>query len=224
MGYAEALEAAVQSMGLSVRSEVIEGMTRHFEVLLKWAARINITTVLDPEEAAIIHGLDCLLLASCFDETEECRVVDVGSGGGFPGIVLALARPRLRMTLLEPQRKRASFLRVALTELRRADVRVVEGRLEPVSARNPSLEAEVLVSRATIPPLELVPLAGPHLAAGGRLFVMTGSGAPTVQALSERGQAVGLQHAERRTHHLPKGQTRFIDRLDQVAALPPESR
>lgn len=224
MDYRVALEAGIDAQGLRVPAEVVAGMTRHFEVLVKWASRINITSVLRPAEAAIVHGLDCLLLAEEFDPADSSSVVDVGSGGGFPGVVLALARPGLRVTLLEPQRKRASFLRVALTELGRADVRVVEGRLEAVSARTPPLLAEVLVSRATIPPLELAPLAGPHLVAGGRLFLMSGAGAPAVPDLEAAGRPAGLRHSARVAHVLPGGQARFIDRLERAAPLPRESR
>lgn len=215
MNFAEALRAGAKSLQISVPDEVVESMSRHFEVLTKWASRINITTVLDPEEAATLHGLDCLLLAECFSAEDESTVLDVGSGGGFPGIVLALARPKLRLTLLEPQRKRASFLKVALAELRRPDVRVLEARLEAVSARHPAFGTDVLVSRATIPPLDLVPLAGPHLAHRGRLFLMSGAGAPPVAALELRAAEAGLCHVERREHRLPGGQTRYIDRLQK---------
>ena len=216
MGFEQSLRAGAKALAIDLPDETAKGMARHFEVLTKWASRINITTVTDPDEAASVHGLDCLLLAECFGLEEACAVLDVGSGGGFPGIVLALARPKLRLTLMEPQRKRASFLRVALTELKRPDVRVVEGRLEPSSARNPALGAEVLVSRATIPPLELVRLAAPHLTEAGRLYLMSGSGAPPVAELSRCAEEVGMRHLERREHRLPGGQTRYIDRLDEV--------
>lgn len=224
MDFQGALSAGIAAQGLRVEPEVVLGLARHFEVLVKWAARINITTVLEPEEAAIVHGLDCLLLAECFDPADTSAVLDVGSGGGFPGVVLALARPRLRLSLLEPQRKRASFLRVALTELRRPDVRVVEGRLEPVGPRHPPLLPDVIVSRATIPPLALAALAGPHLPVGGRLYLMSGAGAPSPEALDAAGRPGGLVHLTRFTHTLPGGQTRFIDRLERPGPRPRESR
>ncbi len=207
--YVSALESAARRLGLSLAPGLAEALGHHQALVNKWAGRINLTTVTDPEQAAIRHGLDCLLFAERFEPEATDEVVDVGSGAGYPGLVLALARPRLRMRLLEPIRKRASFLRVALTELGRPDVQVTEGRMEVADPA--PWQAEVIVSRATIPPLELVARAAPYLRPGGRLLVTGGAGAPEVDALVEA--AVGLAHVGRWTHRLPGGIERVIDAL-----------
>ncbi len=117
-------------MGLALSEEIAQQIETHYLLLAKWSAKMNLTAVRDPVEAAHLHGLDSLLFAEWIDPDAEDRTVDVGSGAGFPGIPLALARPKLQMVLLEPIRKRASFLRVALAELDLPGVRVIEGRLE----------------------------------------------------------------------------------------------
>ena len=120
------------------------------------------------------------------------------AGAAFSaGIVLAFARPALRMTLLEPKRKRASFLRVALAELHCSDVQVVEGRLEAEAESDGPWPADLIVSRATIPPLDLISRSGSRLSSGGRLIVTSGAGVPALTDVREAGRLAGLVHVER---------------------------
>jgi len=100
-------------------------------------------------------------------------VVDVGAGAGIPGLPMRLARPAIRLTLVEAKRKRVSFLRAACRELELADVQVIEGRAETVIDREPQLGAafDVAVARAVGSPEALLPLAGPYLKPHGILIV-----------------------------------------------------
>jgi 16S rRNA (guanine527-N7)-methyltransferase len=209
--YRDALIAGARALSIPVSAELAEAMTAHYALVVKWAARINLTSVTDPEQAASIHGVDSLLFLEHLPEGTG-RCVDVGSGAGFPGLVVALARPDLSITLLEPRRKRTSFLRVALAELGRADVAVIEGKLEEVSAGVAQpFPCDVILSRATIPPLDLIERSGPRLTAGGRVIATSGSGAPPVSALRDASKAAGLVHAGRAERLLPTGETRILD-------------
>lgn len=210
--YVEALLAAAPAVGLEVSEALAARLAAHQALANKWAQRINLTTVTDPEVAAVRHGLDCLLFTALLEGAE--RTVDVGSGGGFPGLVLAIAEPSRPMILLEPIRKRASFLRTAAAQLGLKNVRVVEGRLEAGRpARGIEWPVPAIVSRATIPPLELVPIAAEHLAPGGTLVLTAGQGAPEEAALAACAAEAGLRHAERRVFELPGGLTRILDRV-----------
>lgn len=102
-------------------------MGAHWTLLQRWNRRANLTAVSEAGEAAALLYGDSL--AAC-GVLPAGRCVDVGSGGGFPGIPLAIARPDVSFCLLEPRRKRASFLRVAVQELDLANVRVHCGRAE----------------------------------------------------------------------------------------------
>ena len=193
-------------------SELVEALCVHFLLLQKWASRINLTSVTDPVAAAGLHYADSLLFAGHFSPEAEDTVLDIGSGAGFPGIVLALARPKLRVYLVEPVRKRASFLRVALAELKRDDVFVIDSRLDAKTL--PPAHANAIVSRATIPPLQLLPLASGWLAPRGRVIVTSGSGAPSIEAFGAASER--LRHVLRREHRLPGGQIRYLDELHLV--------
>lgn len=206
--YREALIAGARSLSIDVSPSLADAMTAHYALVVKWAARINLTTVIDPVEAASIHGVDSLLF---LEHLIEGTCLDIGSGAGFPGLVIALARPDLKITLLEPKRKRASFLRVALAELSRADVAVVEGRFEDAGA------FDQLISRATIPPLDLIRGSAAKLSPGGRLILTSGAGAPTPEAVAAAAGEVGLHPLRRTQRVLPTGETRILDVIERSA-------
>jgi 16S rRNA (guanine527-N7)-methyltransferase len=215
--YRSALVAGAESLGLRIAPDLADAMSLHFSLVVKWAARINLTAITDPVEGAHLHGLDSLLFAEVLGPTDSLAglsAVDVGSGAGFPGLVVALARPAMKMTLLEPIRKRASFLRVALSELARPDVAVVEGKLKAGPKGNlASWPADVILSRATLPPPELIALAADRLASNGRLILSGGRGAPSEEEIATAASGTGLIHRARRTFTLPGGELRVLDTL-----------
>ncbi len=212
--YIQALLAAAEEVNLPCDEGLAQRLAVHQELVGKWAKRINLTTVTEPAEAAVKHGLDCLLFASVLPDDSDETTVDIGSGGGFPGLIIALAQPVRQMVLLEPIRKRASFLRTAAAALGLKNVRVVEGRLEADRpARGIEWPVPCIVSRATIPPLQLVPLAAPYLQPGGALVLTAGGGAPSVPDLLAAAEGTGLRHSERSSFSLPGGMTRVLDRF-----------
>lgn len=103
-------------------------------------------------------------------------VVDIGSGAGLPGIPLALARPDLRMTLVEPLLRRASFLEEIIDSLG-IDVRVIRGRAEEKAVIAEAGEADVVTSRAVAPLAKLAGWSAPLLRVGGRMVALKGSSA-----------------------------------------------
>lgn len=116
------------------------------------------------------HILDSLRAASSFRSTDRLAV-DIGSGAGFPGIVLAIVLPQCRFVLLEPSRKRAGFLELAAERLGLPNVEVVVGR-----ASETHLEADVATARAVAPAPEAWRMAHRLLRPGGRLIYFAGSG------------------------------------------------
>jgi 16S rRNA (guanine527-N7)-methyltransferase len=98
-------------------------MSLHWELLIQWNARVNLTAVTDPADAAWLHYRDSL---AALPYLPDGPIVDLGSGGGFPGIPLAIAQPDRPVTLIEPRRKRASFLEVAAGRLELSSVRIRE--------------------------------------------------------------------------------------------------
>ena len=131
-------------------------------------ADIGVISSADRGRAWERHVLDSLRALVCLLPEDE-SLGDVGSGGGLPGIPLAIARPDLAVTLIEPRGGRVAFLEMAVQELGLANVRVLDARADEVSQR-----FSVCTARALAKPEETWRLASPLLAAGGRIIYFAG--------------------------------------------------
>jgi 16S rRNA (guanine527-N7)-methyltransferase len=150
--------------------DVLASLGTWLDRLAEWNAKMDLTAAKDPHALAWLMIADAARLAG--ELAPNASIVDVGTGAGAPGLGLALLRPDLRVTLVEPLRKRVAFLRTVLGELRRADVTVLEKRGE-------SLEAGVFdeaVSRATLAPDAWLALGARLVRPGGGVWVMLAQG------------------------------------------------
>lgn len=133
--------------------------------------------LIGPREAPRLwdrHLLNCAVVGDLVPL--DARIVDVGSGAGLPGLVLACARPDLRVDLVEPLQRRADFLREASESLGLTDrVRVVRGRAEEASVRAQVGSADWITARAVAPLIRLAGWCAPLMATGGRLMAMKGA-------------------------------------------------
>lgn len=146
--------ASLGALGIDVLAH--PALTRWLELLGEWNKRIDLTAARTDAELLDLMLADAALLAKQIPE--KVRVVDVGTGAGAPGLALALMRPDLEVTLVEPLAKRASFLRTVIGTVGRADVKILVERGDAVAARLPAT-FDVAISRATLPPPEWIPLA-----------------------------------------------------------------
>lgn len=123
--------------------EQASALERHYELLVKWNRRLNLTAIEDPAEVATRHYGESLFLAVRLPE-RPLRIVDIGSGAGFPGFPVAILRPDCTVTLLESHQRKAVFLREASRSV--PNVSVLAQRAEAV-ARN-GLRFDLAISRA----------------------------------------------------------------------------
>jgi 16S rRNA (guanine527-N7)-methyltransferase len=135
--------------------------------LEEWNARIDLTAARSPEELVDLMLADALVLASRL--ARDARVVDVGTGAGAPGLAVALFRPDLRVTLVEPLGKRAAFLRTVVGETGRADVAIQRVRGEALAGRR---AWDVAMSRATVAPQAWLDLGATLVPTGGSIWVL----------------------------------------------------
>jgi 16S rRNA (guanine527-N7)-methyltransferase len=119
-------------LGLEIEPSVLDRLAGYLAELDSWRRTANLTGRLGPDELAG-HTLESVLGSKLI--THGARVVDVGSGAGFPGLPLAIARPDLDMTLVEPRAKRCAFLRHVVRTLGLTNVKVLEARIEDVGGQ-----------------------------------------------------------------------------------------
>lgn len=140
---------------LAVPEGARDEVARWLTLLRTWNARMDLTAARTDDELYDLMLADAVFFAG--QVPEGARVVDVGCGAGAPGLALALMRPDLRVTLVEPLAKRVAFLRTVLGTLGRTDVALLREKGEATAAREPDAW-DVAVSRATLAPGAWIPL------------------------------------------------------------------
>jgi len=198
--FRKTLEQGTRALGLALHDEAREKLERYADRLLAWNRKVNLTAITDPAELAEKHLVDSLALVP--EATGAATLLDVGSGGGLPGIPLAIALPSLDVTCCDSVAKKVAFVKAVAAELGL--------RVRGVAARaggEPEMEglprAEVVVSRAFADPARWLPLAARYLAPGGKVLVTLGREADEA-GLRGAGAAAGLTLVGLRRFALPR--------------------
>ncbi len=161
---------------LGLSDTQIAQFVRFAEMLVDWnATRMNLTRLVSPEDIAVKHFLDSLALLTVQTPAPNARVLDVGTGAGLPGLALKIARPDLRVTLLDGTAKKLAFCRAVADDLGLENVEVVHARAED-AAKNPKLAGQFdwVVARAVAPLEKLLPWLAPFAAPSGLLLSLKG--------------------------------------------------
>jgi 16S rRNA (guanine527-N7)-methyltransferase len=167
------VDRAVTVLGATFEGRSRASVMRWLQLLEEWNARIDLTSARSPEMLVDLMLADAIVLAKRIEP--GARVVDVGTGAGAPGLALALMRPDVRVTLVELNGKRASFLRTVIGTVDRADIVLLRARAEALTGRR---SWDVALSRATLPPPEWLDLATKLAAPGGSAWVLLSKEAP----------------------------------------------
>ena len=165
-------------MGFHLNDPAIDLLSRYFNELFKWNKKINLVARAGEREIIEKHFLDSLTLLPFMQKQEEKKWLDVGSGGGFPGLVVKICRPELDLTLVEPRRKKAAFLQHMIRTLGLKQVRVREARLEAGDQTLFNGETFPLISsRAFSKIVDFLDLCRSFVPVGGKVICMKGPGA-----------------------------------------------
>lgn len=142
-------------------------------LLTKWNKKINLTAHREELESLEKNFLDCLTLTPLISSNK--KVLDIGSGAGFPGLVLKITISEIDISLLEANQKKGSFLEQVIQELSLKEIRVLTKRLEEIENDSSfQFQFDSIVSRATISPEKLLPFAKKLLKEDGKIFCMIG--------------------------------------------------
>lgn len=169
---AEGLRAGVQALGLDLSAEQQQRLLDYMGLIQKWTKVYNLTAVRDPAEMLTHHLLDSLTAVAPLTrhtQGQSIRVLDVGSGGGLPGVVLAICMPELNVTCVDTVAKKAAFVQQVAVSLKLPNLRGLHARVE--SLTDPY---QVICSRAFASLPDFVSWSRSALADGGVWMAMKG--------------------------------------------------
>jgi 16S rRNA (guanine527-N7)-methyltransferase len=157
------------SLGLRLDAQAQQRLLAFLDLLARWNATYNLTAVRDREAMWTQHLADCLAVLPALDQRLMAgRVLDVGSGGGLPGVVIAMLRPALDVNCIDTVGKKAAFIRQAAAALALPNLHAIHGRVE--QQRSPSYD--LITARAFASLVDLTRLTRPLLAPGGCWMAM----------------------------------------------------
>jgi 16S rRNA (guanine527-N7)-methyltransferase len=165
------LAAGLAALGVPLGAEQQRKLAAYLALLAKWNKTYNLTAIREPARMVTHHLLDALAVVPHLPSALQLRILDVGSGGGVPGIPLAIARPDAHVVLVDASHKKATFLVQAAIELGLSNVESHAVRIEDYA---PAAPFDIVISRAFADLAAFAFASARHLAPEGRLFAMKG--------------------------------------------------
>ena len=123
----------VKKLGIEVNDEKLALLDKFYHLLVEWNEKINLTTIIEEEKVYLKHFYDSLTLVKEIDFTKDITLCDVGSGAGFPGIVIKIFFPNVKITLIDSLQKRVIYLNEVIKELGLLDIKAEHFRMEDYS-------------------------------------------------------------------------------------------
>lgn len=167
---------AARELGLIIDSDQIIAFDFYFDALIDWNSRINLTSITEREQVIVKHFLDSLSIVPILQPlASNIRLIDIGTGAGFPGIPLKIALPDLRLTLLETTGKKVEFLKHIITRLPLRNAMAIQARAEDLAHQPDHREQyDVAVARAVANLATLAEYALPFVRVGGWFIAQKG--------------------------------------------------
>lgn len=217
------LKQDARDLGIMLSESQLDQFEQYCTFLLETNRLINLTAIKQPEGVAIRHFVDSLTLLKVMDIAHGLALIDVGTGAGFPAVPLKIARPDLKVTLLDSLQKRLTFLYELMAQLGQ-DAVLVHARAED-GGKNPDLREkfDIATARAVAPLRMLAEYCLPFVAKGGRFAAMKG---PAVQEELEAAKTaiaiLGGEVTDVRTLSLSDGSQRSIIVVTKISQTPPQ--
>ncbi|USX27051.1 16S rRNA (guanine(527)-N(7))-methyltransferase RsmG [Oxalobacteraceae bacterium OTU3CINTB1] len=167
---ADVLKQGIKDLNLDLADDQVEKLLDYLALLNKWNSVYNLTSVRDPMQMVTLHLLDSLAAVPAFAGAKN--VLDVGAGGGLPGMVLAISRPDMMVSMIDTVHKKTAFLNQVKAELGLSNVTVYTKRVEQLEVKT---KFDVITSRAFADLSDFVNWSGHLLEEGGRFIALKGT-------------------------------------------------
>lgn len=162
-----------QEIGYTLQKEQLEQFFTYKELLIEWNKKMNLTAIEQEEDIITKHFIDSLSIASYIPDTT--KIIDIGTGAGFPGIPLKILKKDLSITLLDSLNKRITFLEEVIRNLSLENIQAVHARAEELAHKEEYREQyDIAVSRAVAPMHTLLEYMLPYVKIGGKCICMKG--------------------------------------------------
>jgi len=218
--FAKALQVGLKAADIELEADIMQKLEQHWELLAEHQQKFNLTAIRDGVVAARKHYLDCLLLLPLLREAVAeqqqagltLTAADIGSGAGFPGLVLALACPQSSWVLVEANGKKCRFLNLCLEKLAIENARVLPLRAETIGQKAAWRgQFDLVTARAVAALPVLLEYAMPLLRVGGTFIAAKGPSFPEEEAAAATALTVlGAQPAKKQAFALPGGDKRIL--------------
>ena len=219
------LQAKCSTWNIPLTGAQLDLLDRYAELLVSYNEKVNLSAITSPEGIEDRHFADSLLFAA--QPEVSGRLVDVGTGAGFPGIVAKIYKPDLELTLMEPTGKRVDFLRYACAELGLTGVEFAKERAEEAARKIWREQFDVASARAVAALPVLCEYCLPLVKVGGRFIAMKGPEADAeAKAAANALKKLGSQYEETRAFTLPDGSARglvFCKKISQTPTVYPRN-
>ena len=164
----------VERLGIKVTGEKLNKLDKFYKILIEWNEKINLTGITEEKEVFLKHFYDSLTIANSIDLTKINTLCDVGSGAGFPGIVLKIFFPNLKITLIDSLNKRIIYLNDLINRLELKDIEAIHSRMEDYSKLNEE-KFDIITARAVGSTKLLSEISVKALKINGYLIFMKGN-------------------------------------------------
>ena len=215
------LKEKAAEYGIVLDERALERFDLYARLLVEWNEKINLTAITEPEEIVIKHFLDCLTVFSKVEIKEKAKIIDVGTGAGFPGLVMLIARPDLDMTLMDSLNKRLTVIKDILEKLE-LNADVVHSRAEDGGQNKAYRERyDFSTARAVSNLRELAEYCLPFVKVGGSFIAMKAAKAEEEIAGAQKAiRTLGGTVAEKHTFELEDAGERNIVLIKKISSTP----
>ncbi|MBE6146748.1 MAG: 16S rRNA (guanine(527)-N(7))-methyltransferase RsmG [Firmicutes bacterium] len=198
----ETFKKELEKLGITLSENQLNQLELFYKLLISWNEKMNLTRITDKEEVYLKHFYDSLTLYKTIDLTKEMTLCDVGSGAGFPGIVLKIAFPNLKITLLDALLKRVNYLNEIIKELKLQDIQAFHTRAEDYLKNNIEV-FDIVTARAVTNLKDLSELCIPMVKQDGYFVAMKANITEEIKEAKELIQLLGGEIAQIEHFELP---------------------
>lgn len=164
----------VEELGLEINENKLNQLEKYYKMLIEYNKVMNLTGITEKEEVYLKHFYDSLTIAKIIDLKAETNLCDIGTGAGFPGIVLKIFYPNLKITLIDSLNKRINFLNDVIKELNLKDIEAIHTRIEDYAMENRE-KFDIVTARAVAPMNILLELSIPLVKINKYFIAMKGN-------------------------------------------------